>query len=165
VVKTKLIFWSKLLEDKHLEAVNAFNDRIKTQKENNTDLLATDIAINEEDKKSKTPSASKKAQQKLSNRKNSISGLNPDDIQAHFNSTFYASYILSHLSKTLCVSAALLTKKQPFEHVGNLSANVITIKPLTLYSSEMISASFTFIRIDMWKVLSASSLGDGFAKR
>jgi hypothetical protein len=96
----------------------------KTQQENDP------ASCHEEEKKSKTPSATKKAgatQQKPSNRKNSTGGLSPstsDDVQAYLNSTFYASFVLSHLSKALCISAALLTKKQLFEHVADLTANV-----------------------------------------
>lgn len=155
---------SKLFEEKHLETLKALLNQMKIQSENNI----ASFAANEEDKKSKTPSANKK---KPSNRKNSMGGLSPatsDDVQAHLNSTFYASFILSHLSKTLCISAALLNKKQLFEHVADLSANVNPLKTKYLSFIRLISNIYIFclfIWIDIRKILFASSYGDCFAKR
>ena len=47
-----------------------------------------------------------------------------DELNAHFVSNFYASFVQSLISKALCMAASEITKKQTFEHIAELSLNV-----------------------------------------
>ena len=47
-----------------------------------------------------------------------------EELNAHFVSNFYGSFVQSLISKALCMAASEITKKHLFEHVAELSLNV-----------------------------------------
>ena len=85
----------------------------------------------ENGKKSKTPTSPKqKPAKQPTQRKSSQTMTNPsmgalgDELNAHFVSNFYGSFVQSLISKALCMAASEISKKQTFEHVAELSLNV-----------------------------------------
>lgn len=80
-------------------------------------------------KKSKTPPSPKQKSNKQTARKSSQvgltsgSGMLSEELNAHFASCFYGSFVQSLISKAICMCASEISKKPAFEHIAELSMN------------------------------------------
>jgi hypothetical protein len=79
-------------------------------------------------KKSKTPTSPKqkstKADKGARKASQTTGPIIADEMTAHLNSTFYALFVQSLISKAICMSSVAISKKQAFEHILELSSNV-----------------------------------------
>ena len=123
-------FNSKLFKQKKDHAFQIYLLGLTSSEKSQSTLEKEDLG-----KKSKTPTSPKqkpaakltalprKSSQTLAN---ASSGAFSDELSAHFNSNFYGSFVQSLISKAICMSASEIAKKQPFEHIADLSLNVKT---------------------------------------
>jgi hypothetical protein len=85
--------------------------------------------VTEDNKKSKTPSSPKqkaktgrKASQAVVNA--AVVGLHEDESSLAIAAHYYPSFIESFISKILSLTAVIYSRKQLFEHLNELNANV-----------------------------------------
>jgi hypothetical protein len=83
-----------------------------------------------ESKKSQTPTSPKSKQPPPAGqqaKRKTPSAVPSNELINYFNSNYFALYLLSLLSKAVCVTSTNLSKIQPFERIAQLSFEVNTV--------------------------------------
>ena len=83
-----------------------------------------------ESKKSLTPTSPKSKQPPPAGqqaKRKTPSAVPSNELINYFNSNYFALYLLSLLSKAVCVTSTNLSKIQPFERIAQLSFEVNTV--------------------------------------
>lgn len=96
-----------------------FQAQLDEQQKLSTENTETSIKLSQNDsKKLKNPSSAKLK----SSKAKSVMSFNGDELAgSNAVKQFHGSHILSSLSKAICLTSSILSKKQPFMHIQHLS--------------------------------------------